>query len=459
LLLTTGEIISDQRQRGRLAMFAGRPKEAFLHLLPLWQQGTDWTNISSLNIPASELPYFQPLITAAEKLGEPNEAIARLCVAETYCALHNASLVIALKTVRNQYEILDRLELSEGLRESFMLELRQLEAHILLNIGHVPSAQKIMLEIVVQASKTLELSSNHQLMFDVYDRLQNIYHQLNHKIQFINFSELSRYHANLLNEDKLLSLVKSSRSKEYVFDDPEKFLSLTEQATEWSRRHASQRHICHAELNLSIARMMAAPTDYEGIGSEIKVLDTLLSDAVKNAYSFSITRAELALATAYALLGLDKAENRRAAERYARLGIESCLRYGNGFFFWQLHNLLAIIEMRENDSNLERAFGHWQTALHYLDQQGLLFLGNLDSCSPNLAVISNVIRFTYENQGESKLRTLVQRLRSYDSGQLAPTDWFQVVLRSVLDHGLIGRSTLLPIPFREPVDNYLLALR
>ncbi|MDR3045032.1 MAG: ATP-binding protein [Desulfovibrio sp.] len=458
-LLATGEVISDQRQRGRLAMFAGRPQEAFVYLQSLWRQGTGWTNISSLNIPASELPYFQPLIAAAEKLGGPDDAIARLCVAETYCALHNASLAIALKTVRNQYATLDRLKLSASLRESFMLELRQLEAHILLNIGHVPSAQKIMLEIVVQASKTPEVSSNHRLMFDVYDRLQNIHHQLNHKTQFVNFSELSRHHAEIINDDKLLSLVKSSQSKEYAFDDPEKFLSLTEQATEWSRRHASQRHICHAELNLSIAKMMAAPTDRERIGSEIKILDALLSDAVKNAYSFSITRAELALATAYALLGLDKVENRRAAERYARLGIESCLRYGNGFFFWQLHNLLAITELRENDSSLGRAFGHWQTALHYLDQQGLLFLGSLDSCSPNLAVISNLIRFTYENQGESDLRALVQRLRSYDSGQLAPANWFQTVLRSVLDHGLIGRSTPLPIPFREPAGNYLLALR
>ncbi|MBR9973890.1 AAA family ATPase [Magnetospirillum sulfuroxidans] len=458
-LLTTGEIVSGQRQRGRLAIFAGRPQEAFAYLQPLWRQGTGWSNISSLNIPASELPYFQPLIAAAEKLEEPDDAIARLCVAETYCALHNASLAIALKTVRSQYAILGRLKLSKNQRDGFMLELRQLEAHILLNLGHVPSAQKIMLEIVVQASHAPEISGNHRLMFDVYDRLQNIHHQLNHRAQFVNFSELSRREAESLKDDKLASLVKSSRTKEHAFDDPEKFLFLTEQATEWSRRHASPRHVCHANLNLSIAKMMAMPTERERIGLEIGVLGTLLGEAVKNAYSFSITRAELALATAYALLGLDKAENRRAAERYARLGIESCLRYGNGFFFWQLHNLLAITELHESDSNLGRAFGHWQTALHYLDQQGLLFLGNLDSCSPNLAVLSNLIRFRLESEGERGAEAVVKHLRSYDSGQLTPAEWFQTVLRSVLDHGLIGRSKPLPIPFREPVSNYLLALR
>ena len=458
-LLKAEGIIADRQQLGWLEVVAGRPQKAFSHLEPLWRQGTLWTNISSINIPADQLPYFRPLITAARALGKPAAAIARLCVAETYCALHNTSLAVALRIARDQYAILDHLRLSPHEAEAFMLELRQLEAHILLNLGHVPSAQKIMLEIVAQAAMAPHVTENHRLMFDVFDRLQNIHHQLNHKAQFINFSELSRKEAESLNDDKLLSLVTSSRAKEYVFDAPEKFLSLTEQATEWSRCHASQRHLCHAELNLCIARMMAAPSDLTGIRAQIERLNHQLADAVRNAYSFSIARAELALATAYALLGLDEEENRRAAERYARLGIESCLRFGNGFFFWQLHNLLAITELHESDASLQRASGHWQTALHYLDQQGLLFLGNLDSCSPNLAVISNLIRFVYENQGEAEVRALAQRLRSYDSGQSKPAEWFQALLKSVLDHGLIGRAGPLPIPFREPASNYLLALR
>ncbi|MCF8177701.1 MAG: hypothetical protein K9J74_04275 [Sulfuritalea sp.] len=458
-LLAAEGIITDRQQLGRLEMAAGRPQEAFTHLEPLWRQGTLWNNISSLDIPVDQLPYFRPLIAAAKALGKPTGAIARLCVAETYCALHNASLAVALKTARDQYAILDHLGLSPHEREDNVLELRQLEAHILLNLGHVLSAQKIMLEIVAQAAMAPRVSENHRLMFDVFDRLQNIHHQLNHKAQFVNFSELSRKEAEALNDDKLLSLVKSSRAKEYVFDAPDKLLSLTEQATEWSQRHASQRHLCHAELNLCIARMMAAPADLNSLRAQINILSGLLTDAVRNAHSFSIARAELALATAHALLGLDKEENRRAAERYARLGIESCLRFGNGFFFWQLHNLLAITELHESDASLERASGHWQTALHYLDQQGLLFLGDLDSCSPNLAVISNLIRFIYENQGEADVRALVQRLRSYDSGQSKSAEWFQVVLKSVLDHGLIGRVRPLPIPFREPASNYLLALR
>lgn len=458
-LLATEGIIVDREQLGRLEMVAGRPQEAFSYLEPLWQHGSSWTNISSLDISANQLPNFHPLILAAEALGKPAGSIARLCVAETYCALHNASLAVALRIAQGQYAQLNRLVLSSDEREDSLLLLKQLEAHILLNLGHIPSAKKIMEEIVTQAAMTRRIAENHRLMFDVFDRLQNIYHQLNHKAQFVNFSELSRHEAEAMSDEKLLSLVKSSRAKEYSFDAPDNFLVLTEQATEWSRHHASQRHRCHAELNLCIARMMATPTDHTCIRAQIEMLSSLLSDAVRNAYSFSIARAELALATAHALLGLDNEENRRGAERYARLAIESCLRFGNGFLFWQLHNLLAIVELHQDDASLDRSFGHWQTALHYLDQQGLLFLGNMDSCSPNLAVISNLIRFIYENETDLGVKEVAQRLRSYDSGQLKPAEWFQVVLQSVMKYGLIGRVEPLPIPFREPASNYLLALR
>ncbi|MFH1872596.1 MAG: ATP-binding protein [Pseudomonadota bacterium] len=460
LLQTDAALITLQPfQIGSLHMVAGNPEAAFGQLHALWEESTSSANISSINIAAANLRYFRPLINAAVALNKAQADVARLCVIETYGALHNAPLAIALKTAQRQYDILGRLPLPAEEKEAFVLEIRQLEAHILLNMGHVLAAQKIMLEISVKATLSPPVAQNYRLMFDVFDRLQNIYHQLNHKQQFIHYSDLSRKAALELGDEKLLALVRSSRAKEFAFDDPDEFLRLTGEATSWARQYASCRHVCHAELNLCIAKIIAAPDDPSILSQEIIALSDLLSEASKNAYSFSITRAELALATAYALSGLDREENRRAAARYARIGIDSCLRFGTGFFIWQLHNLLAIVEMHERDANLERAAGHWQTALHYLERQGLLFLGSLDSCSPNLAVISNVIRFVYENENDEAVRTLIDRLHTYDGGRMESGARYRHLLKSVRDFGLIGRSSVLSTPLRVPTSGYMLALR
>ena len=457
-LLAIADMIENPYQIGVLRLIAKQPEAAFECLEPLWLEHTKTTNISSINMRATELQYISPLVKAAKALNKPADAIARLCVNEMYGMLHNASLAVALKTAQRQCEIIEHLELSGEKRNAFMLELRQLEAHILLNMGHILSAQKIMLEIAAKAAMSPQVSANHRLMFDVFDRLQSIYHKLNHRNQFINYSDLSRREVEAADDDKLMALVLSSRAKEHVFEAPSTFLEKTEMATKWARCHASRRHICHAEMNLCIARLIANPTDREGILAQIATLSDLLADALKNAYSFSITRAELSLANAYALLGLDKPEYRHASERYARIGIESCLRFGNGFFLGLLHNVLAMIELEETDSNLERVAGHWQTALHYLDQQGLLFLGNLDSCCPNLAVITNIIRFVYEHEGDKATRKLIDRLRFYDSGRQEPAARYRTLLRSVLEHDLIGRTRPLPVPMREPATGYMIAM-
>lgn len=459
LLLNIKEAVVDQHQRGLLQVVARRHEEGFASLHDLWQSAIAIKNISSADVPSENLQYFPSLIAAARTLNKADAAIARLCVVETYGALHNTSLAIALETARRQYSIIAGLNLPSDERESFDAEIKQLEAHILLNMGYVLSAQKIMLETAARASLSPKLSGNHRLMFDLYDRLQNIYHQINHKTQFINFSELSRREAETRNDEKLLALVRASRAKEHAYDDPLMFLEKTREATIWAEEHASPRHVCHMKMNLAIAELMAAPSDSALVRNQISILATLLEEAGEKAYAFSITRAELALASAYALLGLNREENRKAADRYTRIGIESCLRFGSGFFPWQLHNLLAIIELNQPDSNTERAMRHWRTAIQYLDRQGLLFLGNLDSCNQNLAVISNFVRFLYRCVSEESAYRLIGMLRTYDGGQRQPARQHKELLESVLNYGLIGRTAPLPIPFSEPVEGYLLALR
>lgn len=449
----------DQYRVGHLHFLSGNHAEAFTRLAPLWEQIKGINNISSTDVQAANLPFLRPLMISATRIGKAPLEIAHLWSVEAYVTLHNAPLAVALNTCERQISELKSLGLDAGIENEYALELAQLKAHMLLNMGHVQAAQKMMQEIAVLAMVDSRVRKHHKTLFDVYDRLQNIFHQINHKELFIRYSDLSGKVADELGDDKLKALVKSSRVKEHYYDDPHLHRHLTEMATETARRTATPRHVCHAEVNLCIAELLVTGHDEERILRQVRFLSEQLRIATENAYSFSVTRCEAALSAAHCMLGLENARNRAMARDYAEIGMESCLRFGNGFFVWQLHNLLALIEMSEPGKERKRVAGHFQTAISYLDRQGLLFLGNLDSCSPNLAVISNWICFLYEYHGDRDTLAFINRLSYYDRGRGDPTAQAIELLNSVHRNLLIGRSDPLKMPVREAATGYLIAIR
>ncbi|HTD04018.1 ATP-binding protein [Undibacterium sp.] len=457
-ILRSAEALEDwSKQRiAYLHFVAGDLDKAYAELAYLFDHVHQFTNISSVAVDGAELPYIRPLVEASMALGKPVGPVAGLCKLATYLALHNQPLALALESSAYMQEKLEELELEPALKQTSLMEVRQLRAHMMLNMGYVQAAHKTMLEIAAQVTLSPPSDDNSSLMFDCYDRLQNIYHQLNHKAMFVYYSELSE---RIAADDGTRGLVIASRTKEYFYDDPAKFLQLTRVATAYSRERASPRHVCHGELNLCIAELINSdgePVQLYDIKERIAVQ---LGVANLNGYAHSIARAQLALAVTYTLLGLDDETNRRAARRYADMGLESCIRYSGGFFLWQLHNLMAIIELSERDADSSLAEGQLRTAISYLHRQGLLFVGALDSCSPNLAVISNYIKFLHQHHGDDATVAFVKTLSYYDKGT---TDIVRQNLRliaSVREFGLLGRTRPLPHPLVERHSGLLLALR
>jgi hypothetical protein len=448
-------------QKGYLFYISGDYPEAFHCFEDIWYKVSSLSvrNISSLDIPESYFDYFDPLINTAIRLRKDYKLIQEIGTIEVYTALHNKPLAKALEICDRNLKIVKKIDKQTDYPNPNIVKIEQLKAHILLNMGFVRPAQKIMHELSTRAKLDKNIANDSALMFDVYDRLQNIYHQLNHLEQFQQYSDLSRCVAKKIGNKKMLSLVRSSRVKEYYYNNPEKFYDKTKQATKNALANASKRHICHAELNLCIAELIAFCQYKNRIKAIIEALHKNLTCATENGYSFSITRAQLGIATAYCLLGLDNPNNFMNAERYTDFGIESGLRYGNGFFHWQLHNLKAIIEMNRPNSDTQLTAGHFETALHFLNKQGLLFIGSLDSLSPNLSVISNIINFYDTHMGDKITYNFVKNLGYYDKGMKNEKEEVVNLIKNLRKYKLIGREQRLPLPFIEPSTGYLLAVR
>lgn len=451
----------DKHQQGYLFFLSKQYEIAFNYFTDIWSKisSSSADNISSIDIPKNYFIYFLPLIVIAIKLKKNPTIIQKICTIEVYTALHNMPLALALKISNRNLKIMRELNLQMVDDQKYLIKVEQLKAHTLLNMGFIKPAQKIMLEIATQAKLDQDISKDSALMFDVYDRLQNIYHQFNHLEQFKQYSDLSSQIANKISNKKMLSLVYSSRVKEHYYSNPEKFYKDTLEATNNALDKASKRHICHSKLNLYIAELVFFHKKREKIKNSIKSILENLHCATKNGYSFSITRSQLSLATAFCLLGLDDTNNRVNAEKYVNYGIESGLRYGNGFFHWQLHNIKAIIEMNHPACDNQTVAGHFETALSYLKRQGLLFIGALDSLSPNLSVISNVIYFYDNHIGDKETYNLVRKLTFYDKGMKSEKEEVIDLIKNLRKYKLIGRRTNLPFPFIEPSSGYFLAVR
>ncbi|OHU92285.1 MULTISPECIES: hypothetical protein [Pseudoalteromonas] len=444
---------------GLLKFLAQDFEASFSFFYKIWEEAKNIENISSIDLPSYYFDFFDALIMTSLELRKDIDVTRKLCLIETYLALHNKPLSIALSVTEKNLALLKENRDKNSEFCNYIIKVEQLKAHILLNMGYISSAQKIMLEISAISQLHEEIEKDTELMFDLYDRLQNVYHQFNHKELFIKYSELSKRVAMKVGDPKLKSLVISSRTKEYLFDDPKRYLEETKKATEWSVMNASSRHICHMKLNLLIAQLIYNEGKENLYLEAIASLKSLLKESILNGYAFSITRSQFAIAVAYTLLGLDKRENRRLALHFVNKALDTSIKFGNGFFYWQLHNLKALIELNQPDCNIGTVEQHFSTALFYLAKQGLCFLGALDSLSPNLSVISNIVRFYDLNYSDSRTYNFLKNLSYYNKGLHGKDEELRELLESVRKYQLIGRKKPLISPFIEPNTGYLLSIR
>jgi hypothetical protein len=420
-------------------------------------------NVSSISISIEYLPYIRPLYMSILNVSkhQDRKQIHNLIRTEVHLSTHLTHLRGTLQVIENSLEFMKKNKKHIDDYQKLQLAIIGQKAHVILNLGHVLYAKSILEELIadvtIMGTKDSEID---KILFDAHDRLQNIYHQLNYQKMFNYHSKISEQIAITLKDNQLLSLVESSRIKEFYYQDPKLHLQKTKDATEYSMNNASERHKIHARLNELIASLIVNQTN-EAI---LAIQDDLLklhAIALRNIYTFSITRSLLAIATTYAMLGLNKEYNLIKCEEYADKTIDSIIDYGNGFFKWQVHNLKAIIEYCKDKNNKKIANGFFMNAISNLAEQGLLNLGNFDLLSINLSVLSNYFLFIQKTYHSERMMYWLFKKINYNGKcfEFEEQEFTNKILKSLKKYQFIGANSRIEYILKEPSTHFYLALR
>jgi len=454
----------EKHKKGYLHFLANEYTDAIEHFEDISKIiESESKNLSSISISITYLPFIRPFYKSILNVSRhiDRKQIRNLILTEVHLSTHLTHLRGTLQVIENSLEFMEKNKKHIDDYEKLQLAIIGQKAHVILNLGHVLYAKSILEELIADitiiGTKDSEID---KILFDAHDRLQNIYHQLNYQKMFKYHSKISEQIAIDLNDNQLQSLVDSSRIKEFYYQDPELHLQKTKDATEYSMQNASDRHKIHARLNELIASLIVHQTNKTILAIQDDLLE-IHAIAQHNNYTFSITRSLLAIATTYAMLGLDKKNNLIKCEEYADKTIDTIIDYGNGFFKWQVHNLKAIIEYCKDKNNKKIANGFFMNAISNLSEQGLLNLGNFDLLSINLSVLSNYFLFIQKTYHSERMMYWLFKKISYNGKcfEFEEQEFTNKILKSLKDYQFIGVNSPIKYILKEPSTNFYLALR
>ncbi|HET7436897.1 MAG TPA: AAA family ATPase [Thermoanaerobaculia bacterium] len=370
------------------------------------------TNFSSEDLDVEYFRYIDAAFECAVQCNAATDLLRKMLLAKAYMGIHNYPLKIGVRACDTALEQLKRVKLRPEARNIVSLELRQLQAHGLLNMGKTMRSSGIMLELDQLLRSTGAGAAAPELVFDLYDRLQEVFKKWNHAALARCYGALAREVVDRSGNPHLRACHAITESGMALYRDPEE----ARRTARWSfcecRKHGAYRLKVYTRLSMYVAEAVADPTPrtWEKILWKAKRL--WQTAALKN-LSDSLMRVQLLVATLTYLTRPDDLRAIASAEEYARAGIDSCANFGKGLYSWLLYNLLAVLaDARRGEK--EEVWERFNSARRELDAQGLLFVGRKDCTYPTVFVISNIAFFRAYFDREDALRILGQ-VTDYES--------------------------------------------
>ncbi len=390
-------------EQGKIGYYAFDRTFALKCFTPIIEQIEDVKNYSSNQLDAGFIPYMDVLFNILKGKGISHEELRKVRMSHIYLLLHNRPLIMSIQMCE---ETINDSMLSDN--RKFYMQITQLKAHTLLNMGRIQQSKKIMHELVAEFLLHKELSHLTSTKFDLYDRLSGLYSRYNHAALCRKYNLLAYKISRRENDIDQLALCKITESKLFIYTDTKKALKLLTEALEITNTTGAVRIGCHIRVGLIICSLLINSNNNNVLNQLLSECTQELEVALNGNYSHTITRSYLVLATIYSLL-----ENYAKSEYYVDLGIKSSIRYGTGIFVWQFYNLKAINGLNNKfDSDIINKY--FITAIDYLKRQDLLFLGDFDFTSPNQVVITNYIKFLLQFKSDQQVYSFIKQLRFYD---------------------------------------------
>jgi hypothetical protein len=258
-------------------------------------------------------------------------------------------------------------------------------------MGKTMKASGIMFELDQFLRSNADRVTARELVFDVYDRLQELYKKWNHEALARNYGRLARRVAEESGNRKLLACHAITEAGMDLYRDPP---NARKNAT-WSHAlcttHGAFRLKVYTRLSTYVTQALAdpTPTTWRAILPKAK---RVVRDAAMNNLSDSLMRAHLLVATLMYLSDPGDLRVIARAENHVRAGIDSCVKFGNGLYSWLLYNLSGVLRDARS-AEKEEVWEQFGAARRDLDLQSLFFVGRKDCTYPSVFVISNIVRF------------------------------------------------------------------
>lgn len=187
----------------------------------------------------------------------------------------------------------------------------------------------------------------------------------------------------------------------FLYRDIVKSAEAITKADKYLKRNPDPRIVCHNNLSKVVISFRNAfnekvqPEENNLVKKEL-INDThkLLNEALEGKYANSIIRGYLLMATLEYFRSLD------TSLKYADLGIDAGIRWGQANYMWHFYNLKAIIALRKKQS-ADYVSKLFNTVFQLMRNQNLLYLGALDFSYENILAATNVLKYWEMHEMES----------------------------------------------------------
>ena len=392
-------------KKGEVFLHIGKIDSAKEYLSEPINELLNITNISSINLSPEYYEYFFALYHFAKGL-EYRDLDKKALIGIVYTAMHNLSsgrVLLAFQFVDTQLQ----KNYSDDLKLNTTIVV--LYAHYYLSAGQMSKAKQYITELLALERYSPELFDD-QTRFNLFDRASSLYLQDNHIEPAQKYNRMSLEIAENCSDYKLVTLAKIIEAKINFYTDIHNALNLMKVAEEFLLLDSAVRIRCHNKIGMLTAKIMISGSNEE-TSKYVTDAMVLLKEALQIGYPLAIIRMHYLLAVLYYLSG-----DVTLAKQHLDNGIETSIRIGNIKLLPNYYNMKLIISAKEKRPITVLA-RYAETAIEYLRQQNLLFLGARDFGSSNIINITNHAIFLKEYMPETESYKFMREITFYGSNQ------------------------------------------
>lgn len=440
-LFDLGEVFFLHRDFGR----------AFECFSEIWERIQQITNFSSEEIQKTYFRYLPIVFRTARELKASPSALCKVALANGYMGVHNFPLMIGERACAASGTMLDELYPTSGKGVREKLAVRQLRAHALQNMGRLALSLREMLEI--EATIRGKKERWPELEFDLYDRLQVYYRNVNHRELCQFYGRQAEGCLNVTKDEKLRASHLITQSVVALFHGEREARQAAAAAHEAAKDAGIRRFIMYTRLTQLIAESIYSSQNLQQLRSIFDEARLMLRTAALENFSDSIMRLDLLLGTLALMCCEDPKERLSLVRFYIESGQANSIRFGNGLFDWAFDNLAAVADLEDPNRSHDYIRARFRSCMERLRLRGLTFLGSQNGIFPNWFAISNAVRFFGQYQESLGIELIQSMITAYDNGFLADNNIsLELVRRAVKGQPIFGPQKTKFEMIRYPRD-------